>query len=285
MKTVKLLTLSLLLPAFAMTACGDKNKDTPTPEPTMRYVSRIDGLDGSYEAFEYDSKNRVNKVTAVFPDGQKTYTDVMTFVYDETAKTLTVTTKEDGDKEGDENVSVFKLNADGSVASCVEGSCNVAFTYVDGYFTKSVSASKESSYTHTVDATWSGGNMSTLTHGGTDSPHTAKMTYNAEWPNNPLCNLDLNGFSIPYYMHEGDNSMIEWLGLMGKRSKNMISGYTETRTYGGGGGSTSTVTSNFKVTAMEYDKEGFVTKISVSASTEGAPAGSSYSSTATITYR
>ncbi len=98
--------------------------------------------------------------------------------------------------------------------------------------------------------------MSGSTHswkeGGTGSvSHT--LNYNSSWPNNPLCNLDLNAliFNLDDGVFEG---LAEILGLLGKRSQHMISGYVTS----GGNHDQNSYTST-----VEYDTDGFVKKITV----------------------
>jgi hypothetical protein len=97
------------------------------------------------------------------------------------------------------------------------------------------------------DITWTDGNMTRISSG--EGEVVTDYEY-SDIVNNPLCNLDLN------YLVTCDwiDSFTAIIGLLGKRSANMIGKETETYSYP----YSSTFTTTY---AYETDSKGFVTKI------------------------
>lgn len=282
MKKLRIFTLALLLPAFVMTAC-DKGGDPATPEtptPQMRYVSSIGSEDGNGTLFEYDSKNRIVKMSSGNSDPTNENA-VTSFTYDDVARTVAIKIEQFHNGVLYVDNQLFKLDANG-VAISGEGETtfgSVTFTYTDGYLGKADFSHGD--YEHGYTMTWSGGNRTRVVDDNVVEGFEINLTYNTSWVNNPLCNIDMNAFLAQLDNGYTALSLAEMIGLFGKRSKHMISSYTTDES--------EYNRDTFKAT-IEYDTDGFVTKITAE-DTQGSyfpelpPREETTTYTAMITYR
>lgn len=234
--------------------------EAEAPVDKMRYVSRVDVNDDGdlySTVVEYDAQNRVSATRN--QDGElKT-----SISYGDTVTTVTMVNYDEGEMDG---IFVFKLNEDGAIVSGESYSVGTA-AYTDGYLDKFLFGGDE-----TFTMNWSGGDKIGWVHAEEGLlPTTYALTYNASWPNNPLCNFDLNGLIVTF----DDGIFIgapETLDMFGKRSAHMIGGYNK------GNGWVYT-------TEAEYDTDGFITKITVLADAPEDGSGEDYTTVYTITYR
>ncbi len=205
------------------------------PKNQMKYVSSISITEESETEtidFEYDAQNRVTKMT---------YSEegAWTFSYNDAARTVTVTNPERGEEHP---VSTWTLNADGTLASADPWGNEARLYYSDGCLSRFTYDDDEE-----FTATWSGGNMTGVLHRQDEYPDvTITLSYNAQWPNNPKCNLDLN--ALIFEFDEIFSGKAELLGVVGKRSQHMIAQHTINGGYNEG----------TYAHTLQYDDDGFV---------------------------